>query len=252
MASSRLPGKVLIDLYGQPMLARLVERVARAKVLDEIVIATTRDSQDDAIEALAGRLGVGCYRGSMEDVMGRVLGAALAYGADEIVPLTGDNPLVDPMLIDDVVAFFREGRYDYVTTTHMHHSRRWGAERTFPVGVSVQALRVKTLEQAAERTADPVDREHATFYIYNHPEHYRLGAFLAEGPYAEWRHPDLRFTVDTAEDLALMRQVFATLYPRNPEFSTVEVIRLVSGNPTLKSLNAHVRQRIASEQQARG
>lgn len=252
MASSRLPGKVLADLNGQPMLGRLIERVARATVLDEIVIATTTDPQDDAIEALAGRLRVWCYRGGMEDVLGRVVGACRMAEADEVVPLTGDNPLVDPALIDDVVAFFRIGRYDYVTTTHMHHSRRWGAERTFPVGVSVQVVAVKTLAEVADATTDPVDREHTTFYVYNHPDRYKLGAFLAEGAYAEWRHPELRFTVDTAEDLALTRRVFGALSPRDPRFSTLEAIRLVSRNEELKNMNAHVRQRIASEQQTHG
>lgn len=248
MASTRLPGKVLADLNGQPMLGRLIERVARAKVLDEIVIATTTDPQDDAIEALAGRLRVECYRGSMEDVLGRVVGACRMAEADEVVPLTGDNPLVDPALIDDVVAFFRAGRYDYVTTTHMHHSRNWGAERTFPVGVSVQVCSTKVLAHAEARTADPVEREHGTFAIYDRPELYRLGAFEAAGTYAAWRHPELRLTVDTSEDLALMREIFDALYPLNPGFSTAEAIQLVAGNERLRNLNQHVSQRIVHQE----
>jgi len=248
--SSRLPAKVLADLHGRPMLERLIERVSKASVVNGIVLATTTAPEDDVLEALAARLGIGCHRGSVEDVLGRVLGAAQAFGAEHLVALTGDNPLVDPELINDVVAFYRQGRFDYVTTTHMHHSRKWQAERTFPVGVSVQTFSARVLAEASANTTDPVDREHVSFYIYNHPERYRLGAFAAEGKYAAWRKPELRLTVDTPEDLALMRAIFGVLYPRNASFSTGEAIRLVDGDPALKGMNAHVRQRIASEQKA--
>lgn len=248
--SSRLPAKVLADLHGRPMLERLIERVSRATVLDGIVIATTTAPEDDVLEGLARKLGVGCHRGSVEDVLGRVLGAAQACGTDDLVALTGDNPLVDPELIDDVVAFYRHGRFDYVTTTHMHHSRQWRAERTFPVGVSVQVFSTKALVEASASTTDPVDREHVSFYIYNHPERYRLGAFVAEGKYATWKKPELRLTVDMPEDLALMRAIFQALYPGNPGFSTGEAIRLVESSQGLKAMNAHIRQRIVSEQRS--
>lgn len=248
MGSSRLPAKVMASVLGRPLLEILIERVARAASVDRIVVATTIDPEDDAIEALAGRLGVGCYRGSVNDVMGRVLGAAEASGADHLVALTGDNPLVDPQLIDDVVAFYRNGGFDYVTTTHMHHSRNWAAVRTFPVGVSVQAFPVRVLADAARIAVDPVEREHVSFAIYDRPERYRLAAFEAAGAYAVWRRPDLRLTVDTAEDLALIREIFEMLSARDPRFSTGDAIRLVAESPRLRELNAQVRQRIASEQ----
>lgn len=229
------------------MLERLIERVARAASVDQVVVATTTDSEDDILEQLAHRLGVGCYRGSVDDVLGRILGAAQAFGAEDVVGLTGDNPLVDPDLIDDVVAFYRTGRFDYATTTHMHHTRNWKAERTFPVGVSVQVFPTRVLAEAA-RDADPADRTHVSFVIYDHPERYRLGGFEATSQYAGWRHPELRLTVDTPDDLALMRKIFETLYPRNPRFSTGEAIGLVTGDERLRSLNRHVRQRIAYQE----
>lgn len=250
LGSTRLPAKVMVNLGGRPMLQVLVERVLRAKVLDRIVIATTAQAEDDAIEHLARTLGVGCYRGSVDDVMGRVLGAAGSVGADDIVALSGDNPLVDPELIDDVVAFYRAGGYDYVTTTHMHHSRNWGAQRTFPVGVSVQVFSTRVLEDAASRTVDPVERQHASFAIYDHPERYRLGAFEAAGKYAEWRRPALRLTVDTPEDLALIREIFDRLSAGSPIFSTSAAIHLVAEHPQLRDMNAHVRQRIVAEEKA--
>lgn len=247
MASTRLPGKVMADLGGRPMLQVVVERVSRATALDRIIVATTVRPEDDTIERLAGDLGIGCYRGSVDDVMGRVLGAARSGGATDIVALSGDNPLVDPELTDDVLRFYRAGGYDYVTTTHMHHSRNWHAERTFPVGVSVQVFSARVLEDAASRTADPIERQHSSFAIYDHPERYRLGAFEATGKYAGWRQPNLRLTVDTQDDLSLMRKLFARL----PDgFSTGATIQLVAEHPELQALNAHVRQRIVAEEKA--
>jgi spore coat polysaccharide biosynthesis protein SpsF len=248
MASTRLPGKVLADLAGKPMLERLMERVARARTVDRIVVATTTSAGDEAVARLAARLGLGCYRGSDADVLGRVLEAARAFDADDVLALTGDNPLVDPELIDDVVAFFREGGYDYVTTTHMHHSAAWSAERTFPVGVSVQVFRMAVIEDAGARTDGPVVRGHASFAIYDHPERYRLGAFEAAGKYAGWRHPELRLTVDQPEDLALMREIFERLGDATPDFSTHEAIRLVAGDERLRGLNRHVAQRLVQHE----
>ncbi len=251
MSSARLPRKVVAEIAGKPMLELLLERVARSRHVNQLVVATTVVSEDDELETLAKRLGVQVCRGSMEDVLGRVLGAAQAFDADDVVALTGDNPLVDPELIDDVLAFYRAGGFDYVTTTHMHHSRNWNAERTFPVGVSVQVFSTKVLGDAVARTDDPVVRGHASFAIYDHPERYRLGAFEATGKYEGWRYPDLRLTVDTPDDLALMREVFETLYPSNPQFSTGEAIRLVAESPRLRDLNRHVRQRLVHEERAK-
>jgi len=243
MASARLPGKVLAPINGRPLLAVIIQRVRAAREVDQVVVATTGSSGDDAIQKLAEQAGVGYFRGSEQDVMGRVLGAARAFGADNLVALTGDNPLVDPRLIDDVIAFQRVGGYDYVTTTHMHHSANWKVERTFPVGVSVQVMTVRALADAAGRATDHREREYASFAIYDHPERYRLGAFEATAKYEAWRRPELRLTVDTPEDLDLMRQIFDRLSPRNPLFSTGDAIRLVAEDDRLQAINRHISQR---------
>lgn len=243
-ASARLPAKVLEPVAGKPLLAHVVARAGAARCVDEVVVATTGLSQDDSVADVAAGIGVECFRGSAEDVLERTLAAARASYADDVIPLTADNPLIDPELIDDVVAFYRNGSFDYVTTTHMHHSLNWHAERTFPVGVSVQVCSIEALTDAAVRATDPIARTHATFAIYNHPERYRLAAFEAAGKYEGWRYPDLRLTVDMPEDLALIREVFDALYPRNPLFSTEEAIRLVACDERLQSLNRHIVQRL--------
>lgn len=249
--STRLPGKVLAMIQDKSLLELIIERSRGAKSVDEVVVATTLVAADDPIEALAIGAGVEYFRGSTDDIMGRVLRAARSVSADVIVGLTGDNPLIDPVLIDDVVTYYVDGGYDYVTTTHMHHSLKWGAKRSFPVGVSVQVFATELLARVESETADLVDREHLSFRIYDQPERFRLGAFQAEGKYAAWREPELRLTVDVPEDLALMREIFGRLYVEDHLFSTATAIRLVAGNPALRSINQHVPQRLAHQERMR-
>lgn len=248
--STRLPAKVLAMVEGQPLLQWVIERARAAASVDYVVVATTDLPVDDPIESLAVRTGVGCFRGSESDVMGRVLSSARAARADDVVALTGDNPLIDPCLIDDVIEFYRAGGFDYVSTTHMHHSLNWRAERTFPVGVSVQVFPVGVLADAAARTENPVERSHASFAIYKCPERYRLGAFLAAGKYAEWRHPELRLTVDTTEDLELMRELFRALYHKGKQFSTLEAIKLIVADERLQRMNRHIPQNLVHQELA--
>jgi spore coat polysaccharide biosynthesis protein SpsF len=247
MASSRLPGKVLKEIVGKPMLGLLVERIKRAKRLDGIVVATTVNEQDKAIEELAEKLGVGCYRGSEDDVLGRVLEAARAYQADLIVELTGDNPLVDSILIDAMVEFYLNNNYDYVANTQMRHSLKWKEESTFPVGSSIQIFSTELLDRVSKTTIDPVDREHVTFFIYEHPEMFKLGAFRAEGEFSAYRRPEIRLSVDFPEDLQLIRRIFEGLYPSNPSFTLADVIKFLDSNPQLKDINARVVQKLAYE-----
>lgn len=248
MASTRLPGKVLTEIVGKPMLELLVERVKRAKRIDEVVIATTVNEQDDVIETLAHKVVAGCYRGSEDDVLLRVLEAAQAYDGELIVELTGDNPLVDPILIDEMVDFYLTYDYDYVANTQMRHSLKWQEECTFPVGSSIQIFSTELLEQVARMTSDPTDREHVTFFIYEHPELFKLGAFRAEGKFAAYRRPEIRLTVDFPEDLELIRKIFEGLYDHNPGFTLADVIQFLDNTPHLKEINKRVIQKRAFEQ----
>ena len=246
VSSTRLPGKVIMPLAGKPMLERLVERVRRAKFVGDIVLGTTVKAIDDELIRLAKKIGIKYFRGSEEDVLGRVAGAICQFQSEAVLFLTGDNPLIDPLLIDDVIDFFYTGNYDYVSSSHMHHSRHWKAERTFPIGVSVHVVKADVLLGIEKEITDANVREHATLGVYDRSDNmYKLGAFQAEGDYREWRHPELRFTVDTLKDYELMRLIFQELYPANPNFSTLEAIRLVLIDPALKSINAAVQQEFA-------
>lgn len=231
MGSTRLPGKTLAPIIVYPMLELLVERLKRVQQIDQIVIATTTKPEDNAIEELAHRLEVGCFRGSSEDVLDRVLQAAQKFQADLIVEMTGDCPLLDPEVVDRVVSLFLSDNYDYVSNT---------IKRTYPRGLDTQVFPTKVLAEVAEITQEPADRENVSLYIYEHPERYRLGNLVAP---PEIHRPDLRLTVDTKEDLGLVREIYERLYPDNPDFSIYDVVKLLNAHPELVTLNADIRQK---------
>jgi spore coat polysaccharide biosynthesis protein SpsF len=230
MTSSRLPGKVLMPAAGRPLLEHMIERLRRARTLDGIVIATTEDPSSDPIAELAERLGVDCHRGSEDDVLARVLDAARACDAELIVETTGDCPLIDPALVDQVVEAFREGGADYCSNN---------LERTFPRGMDVQVFPTAVLAEVATLTDDPADREHVSLYIYEHPERYRIRTVRSGRPGLG----DLRLTVDTPEDLALVRAIFDELHPRDPAFGLDAVLDLLAERPDLAALNREVVQK---------
>jgi spore coat polysaccharide biosynthesis protein SpsF len=199
-------------------------------VLDAVWVATTTAERDGAVAEAAARAGVPVFRGSEDDVLGRVLGAAQADGADRIVEVTGDCPLIDPALVDALVDAFDEGGVDYCSNT---------LEPSHPRGMDVQVFPTAVLAEVAALTDDPVDREHVSIYIYEHPERYRLRSVRADPPQA----PELRLTVDTPEDLALVRAVFETLHPRDPAFTLADILALLHARPELRALNAEITQK---------
>jgi spore coat polysaccharide biosynthesis protein SpsF len=231
MRSSRLPGKVLLPILGQPMLARMIERLSRVRRADGIVVATTDDPADGPIADLAHRLGVGCFRGSEEDVMDRVLRAAQAAGAELIVETTADCPLIDPGVVDQVIQTFRSNPVDYCANVLVP---------SFPRGLDVQVFPTRVLADAAARTTDPTDREHVSLYIYEHPERYRLvnlSSGLADSV------AELRLTVDTDADYRLVSRIYQELYPDNPDFGLAAILELLARRPELATINHHVRQK---------
>lgn len=230
MTSSRLPGKVLMPIMGKPMLAYLIERLKRSRV-DEIVVATTDRPTDDLIEQMATNLGVGCFRGSEEDVLGRVLLAAKSVGADVIVEITGDCPLIDPDIVDQVLDVYLSQQVDYASNT---------LKRTYPRGLDVQVFSTNLLDEVNILTSDPIDHEHVSLYIYEHPEKYRL-ANLESG--LSPAQANLRLTVDTIEDFSLIESVYNSLYLDNPNFSMGHVLAYLSDNPDVAKINSEIHQK---------
>jgi spore coat polysaccharide biosynthesis protein SpsF len=231
MLSTRLPGKVLRPILGRPMLELMIERLRRVKRVDAIVVATTLDPSCDPIEALAQKLGVGCFRGSEDDVLDRVLQAARSADADLIVETTGDCPLIDPAVIDQVIDAFLAREVDYAANV---------LRPTWPRGLDVQVFPRAVLERVASLTQDPADREHVSLYIYEHPELFQLHNVESGLP---TEVAELRLTVDTPEDFALVTRIYEALYPQRPDFRVADILTLLADHPDWRDLNRTVQQK---------
>ena len=161
MGSTRLPGKVLMELEGKPLLQRVVERVKRAKKIDEIIIATTKNKEDKKLTEFAEKLKVKSYAGSEDDVLDRYYQAAKKFGAENIVRITSDCPLIDPEIVDDIISYYLNNDFDYVSNT---------ISPTYPDGLDTEVFSFKALERAWKEAKKGFEREHVTPYINRHPE----------------------------------------------------------------------------------
>jgi spore coat polysaccharide biosynthesis protein SpsF len=240
MSSSRLPGKVLSDIAGQPMLARVVERARRAKMVDDVMIATTTDAADDPIEALCRERGYLVYRGSMFDVLDRFYGAARQAGAEVIVRVTADCPVIDPDVIDQVVAAFQTCAADFACN---RLPPPW--HRTWPIGLDTEVCSFSGLERAWKEAELPFEREHVMPYFYDQEGRFKV-VVVEHDP--DWG--DQRWTVDTAEDLDLLRAIFHH-FQGEDTFSWLDVLHLIQQQPELARINAGVRHKVGTEVDAR-
>jgi len=212
------------------MLEHVIRRMQRVPEIDQLIVATTTDSEDDAVEALCARLNVGCFRGGRDDVLGRYYHAARAARAKVIVRITGDCPLIEPAVTSTLL------------TAHLRAGRDFTAndvEESYPRGTDVEVMSMAALETAFHEAADSEEREHVTLFFYRHRE--RFSFALLPAP-AELHRPDLRFCVDEPADLALVQRIFEHFAPRD-DFSLAEVIRFLDEQPHLRALNAGVRQK---------
>jgi spore coat polysaccharide biosynthesis protein SpsF len=224
MGSTRLPNKVLADLGGRPMLARVVARVRQAHTIDEVVVATTTAPQDEAIEAFCTREGIACFRGSEDDVLDRYYRAARECHADVVVRITADCPLHDPKVIDAVVGHFDSARHDYVSNT---------LTRSYPDGLDTEVISMAALERAWRDATWASEREHVTPYIWKQPELFRIDQLTQPIDLSA-----LRWTVDEPRDLAMVREVYRRL--GGSEFSMADVARLFGQDDGLRSANADI------------
>lgn len=236
MNSSRLPGKVLKEILGKPMLMWVVERTARSQLVQTVAVATTTHASDDPIEALCRERGIPCWRGSQFDVLDRYYQAARLMQADVIVRLTGDCPLIDPQVIDRTVqAFFQQG-VDFAAN---RLPPPW--KRTYPIGLDVEVCSFAALERAWHEARQPYEREHVMPYLYDEPGRFRTFLVNTEPDYGH-----LRWTVDTPEDLEFVRQVVEKLDGQD-HFSWLDVLALLQQYPHLADINADVRHKVFNE-----
>jgi len=232
MGSTRLPGKALKDIHGRSMLARVVRRAGRSALIDKLVVATTEKKADDAIVSECDSLGISCFRGSEDDVLDRYYQAARAFSADSIVRITSDCPLIDPEIIDRVVQAFLDNGPDYASNT---------IESTYPRGLDVEAFTFDALKKAWCDASADFQHVHVTPYVYQHPEQFKI---LSVSGGENWSN--YRWTVDTREDLKLVRAVYEMI-DRDDYFSWRDVLELFRKEPNLAELNRHIRQKSLEE-----
>jgi len=211
LSSKRLPGKVLRPLAGRPMLAHLLDRLAQARALSSVVVATSDRADDDPIAELCARGGVRCYRGQLDDVAERLAGAAEWMGAEAFVRICGDSPLTDPALVDAVVELYQGADIDLATNVQV---------RTFPKGLSVEAVRVAALRRA-QRLMEPGEAEHVTQVFYRRPQDFRI-ANLTSGH--DWG--GVQMSIDTAEDFALAERMLAAIARSPARYGLGELLAL--------------------------
>jgi spore coat polysaccharide biosynthesis protein SpsF len=226
--STRLPGKVLKDLEGKTMLARVVERVRRATLINELLVATTDRPADDAVVEECRRHSVKVARGDQDDVLDRYFRAAQLAKAEIVVRITSDCPLIDPEIIDKTISAFQEARADYASNA---------LQRTYPRGLDTEVLSFSALSRAWQEARQRYEREHVTPYIYEHPDKFKILPVTGETD-----HSNHRWTVDTPEDLEFVRAVYSRL-KTDTTLSWRDVLSLLDREPELQTLNQHVVQK---------
>ena len=229
MSSSRLPGKVLMEAAGVPMLYHLIKRLSKARFIDDLIIATTNNSKDDQIVEFAKKHNINFFRGSEDDVMGRVIGAAEYMNAEVVVEITGDCPIIDPSIVDQIIFTFLNNDVDYVSNVEF---------RSFPDGMDVQVFKLETLKKSANLTNDKKDREHVTLHIRKNPQLFSRINFVSP---TELFWPNLGLTLDEYKDYILIKKIIEDFDKKKIEyFSCYEVVDYLKKNTSLTKINEKV------------
>jgi spore coat polysaccharide biosynthesis protein SpsF len=236
MSSSRLPGKVLLDIGGEPMLVRVVERVRRARTVQAVGVATTSDPSDDPVAELCQQRGYPLWRGSQFDVLDRYFRAAQQFEADVIVRVTADCPVIDPQVIDHTVTSFFEAGVDFAANRLPPP-----VKRTYPIGLDTEVVTFAALERAWSEAAEKYQREHVMPYFYDQEGRFNIRVVHTDPDYGS-----LRWTVDTPQDLELVRRIFGHFDNRD-DFSWLDVLALFEREPDLAQINASVRHKFGKE-----
>lgn len=225
MGSTRLPGKMLIDIMGKPLLQHVIDRVSHSKKINKIILATTNNPHDVVLVDLAKSNSLDFFIGDEEDVLDRFYHAAKQFSIETIVRITPDDPFKDPEVIDKAIELFLNGKgeLDYVTNT---------LPPTYPIGLDVEVFSFYALEKAWKEAKKPSEREHVTPYIWNHPEIFRIKNF---GLGKDLSH--LRWTLDDDRDLQFTQEIYRRLYPKKRFFLMNDILELLDRHPSLTKIN---------------
>lgn len=236
MTSTRLPGKAMVDIAGRPLTDWILDRARQCTRFDDVLLACPAGPEDDPLESrYAARCAV--YRGSLHNVLDRFWNAARLAGADIIVRVTGDNPLLDPAVMDAAVTAFIGRDVDYASTADC------------PLGIGAEVFTFDALDRAHREATEPYQQEHVTPYLYESPGRFRTTSLDVSAFRFGLGHASVRLTVDTTDDLELVRELYLRLLPANPWFGLKEIADLHGREPELFSKNRHVRQKTYKESQ---
>lgn len=228
IGSSRLPGKILLPLAGKPLLLRMYERVASAIYVGDIVVALTKDELDNQLEVLCLKNNIKSFRGSSHDLLDRHYNAAKINGAEVVIKIPSDCPLIDPQVIDKVILYYinNSNKYDFVSNLH---------PPSYPDGNDIEIMSFKTLENAWINAKQTFEREHTTPFIWENPDNFRIGNVLWEtGLNYSMTH---RFTIDYREDYEFIKRVYDELYYKNERFGLKDILLLLEEKPEIKKIN---------------
>lgn len=234
MGSSRYPGKVMYETAGKPLLGHLCSRLQKSRLLDDIIIATSVNPENDVIASYCKDNSIVCFRGDEDDVLERTLGALHKMNATIGVEVFGDCPLIDPVIVDMIIENFLNDTNDPDFVGN-------DLKTTFPPGMDVEVFKVSALADSANRIDDPAIREHGTLYIRQNPQIYKVKNI--EAP-KKWHRPNLELEVDTKEDIYVISKIIKHFHSiRNENFGIDDIIEFMDGNPDLKKMNAEVPRR---------
>ncbi len=217
MGSSRLPGKTLMDICGEPLIKRVIDRIKCSRRIDKIVLATTSNAKDDILADYMNEIGVDVYRGSEENVLQRVVFAAEEFFIENIIELHGDNPFLDSSIIDAAIEQYEETKCDYISNT---------IEKTFPMGLRVQVFTTESLRYIYDTVNDDAVNEHVSLYYYENPDVYHIENLIAS---ENIHRPEIRLTVDTEEDFQFVSEIYSIIIENNlyPNFKTTDVLNII-------------------------
>jgi spore coat polysaccharide biosynthesis protein SpsF len=236
LGSSRLPGKGKMPVLGKPVIERMIERIRCSRHIDDILIATTTLESDNELERFSEALDVQCYRGAVDDVLGRMNAAVASTNADLVVEMLGDNPLVHSDLIDDVVDFYHAEQVDYAANVTVEYPHAGSEFAKFPVGIRVQVFTPEVLAKCDRLVTKVENREHSTSFIYENPKTFKLAYFEARDKWSDLHRPELTFAVNYRENFELIKIIFEHCYPEDKNFSLQAALEFYDDHPELASL----------------
>jgi len=238
MTSTRLPGKVLLPVYQSEsfrltMLEAVINRIKNSKTINKIIVATTVNKSDDPIVELCQSLeNIKIFRGDENNVLERYYLAAKENNLSTIIRITSDCPVIDPLIIDQLVNKYNNNNYDYVSNI---------LERTYPRGLDAEVFSFEALKKANDSASSELEKEHTTIYIYSHPLEFNLGSYCQSEDRSEYR-----LTIDTEDDLRLIQNIYNELYNTKPNFDQEDIIKLLENNPEWLKINDHIPMKLCS------